>query len=234
MTERLGPIVIADAHPLERLGITSVFRQYFGSEAIEVADDFTELERFMASGVALAVIDRDLPGLISSEQIRRLRVSHLATRIVLVSAACSLDIALDALRCGAHGFVPKTLGSVDFVQAFRMIAQGLVYIPNQICDVALLKDAAREDRGAALARKLSERQSQVLRLACEGCSNKEIGRHLSISEATVKVHIGAAFRAMGVTSRARAIAAFHHYDHFPASQQPQGSVHTLMTGERAA
>lgn len=233
--QRQGTIVIADAHPLERLGITSVFRQSFAFETIEIADDFATLSQIMARGVTLAVIDRDLPGLTGTEQIRTLRLTYRDARIALVSATCSLDIALDALRCGANGFVPKTLGSIEFVDAFRHIAQGHVYIPSQICDAALLRDTRRESDGQALARKLSERQSQVLRLACEGCSNKEIARRLSISEATVKVHVGAAFRAMGVTSRAHAIAAFHHHFSHPGpAWQPQALRRPVMAGEQAA
>jgi DNA-binding NarL/FixJ family response regulator len=59
--------------------------------------------------------------------------------------------------------------------------------------------------------QLSVRQRQVLQLVCEGASNKEIARKLSISEATVKVHVGAAFRVIGVTNRVQAAAVFRQH-----------------------
>lgn len=228
-----GLMVVADAHPLERLGLISVLRQSFGCESIETADSVDDLVRSISPGVALVLIDHDLPGLRDLAPIQKLRRDHPATRFVIVSAACSFDLVFEAVRCGAHGFVPKTLGALEMAEAFRLVMAGLIYVPCQISEAPVPKAAAAFEP-LTLARNLSERQRQVVRLACEGLSNKEIARELTISEATVKVHIGAAFRTLGVTNRARAIAAFHRYNQAPAAATIRSLEPALLVEDQAA
>ena len=203
----VGRAIIADVHPLERLGIRSVLRQAFSCISDETGD-FAGLARLMEAPAVVAVVDWDLPGFNSPDQIRQLRMLYPATRIIVVCTQCPVTTVLELLACGVHGIIPKTLPATDVQKAFALVASGLIYIPADICDSALSDNPVVSERPESRSERLSMRQVEVLRLAAKGGSNKEIARQLAIAEATVKVHLGAAFRNMGVNNRARAVAAF--------------------------
>jgi DNA-binding NarL/FixJ family response regulator len=74
------------------------------------------------------------------------------------------------------------------------------------------ESTSEPNRNGSHEPELTDRQRQVLRLISDGKSNKEIANALRIAEATVKVHVSAAYRAIGVNSRARAMAVFHHFE----------------------
>ena len=136
-----------------------------------------------------------------------------------------------ALEAGAHGYIPKGLGAVELSAAIQALRSGVIYVPASLADLSgtasepmpLLARAttvrgtsADESEPASLtfrrastasAPHLTPRQAQVLALLIEGLSNKAIARELGLGEGTVKVHMAALFRALGVTSRAGAAAA---------------------------
>ena len=216
----IGRAIIADEHPLERLGIQTVLRQAFSCDSDET-EDFGGLTQMMAEQAVVAVVDWDLPGFNSPDQLRELRRLYPATRIIVVCSQCTVETVFALLSCGVHGIIPKTLAAADVHKAFALVASGLIYVPADICDSSLSAIPDRSSKRASGAERLSVRsgaerlsvrQVEVLRLAAKGGSNKEIARQLSIAEATVKVHLGAAFRNMGVNNRARAVAALRESD----------------------
>ena len=207
----VGRAIIADAHSLERLGIQTVLKQAFTCNS-ENTDDFAGLTRLMASPAVVAVVDWDLPGFSSSNQIRELRILYPATRIIVVCTQCPIDTVLALLACGVHGIIPKTLTAADMETAFALVASGFIYVPPYICDLALSANPDSVEQPGSRAGQLSVRQNEVVRLAANGESNKQIARLLSIAEGTVKVHLGAAFRNMGVNNRARAVAVLGERD----------------------
>jgi DNA-binding NarL/FixJ family response regulator len=207
----VGRAIIADAHSLERLGIQTVLKQAFPCNS-EDADDFAGLIRLMASPALVAVVDWDLPGFSSPNQIRELRTLYPATRIIVVCTQCRVETVLALLACGVHGIIPKTLTAKDIQTAFALVAGGFIYVPAYICDLALSSNSHSVKKPLSRAGQLSVRQNEVVRLAANGESNKQIARLLSIAEGTVKVHLGAAFRNMGVNNRARAVAVLGERD----------------------
>jgi DNA-binding NarL/FixJ family response regulator len=123
---------------------------------------------------------------------------------------------------------------VEMAEAFRLVMAGLIYVPCQVSEMPVVGGMRNSDGQLTPTRELSERQRQVVRLACEGLSNKEIARKLAISDSTVKVHIGAAFRVLGVTSRARAIAAFQRHDEAFAVLPIRRREAALLVNDQAA
>ena len=118
-----------------------------------------------------------------------------------------------ALEAGAHGYVPKGLGINELSRALQDIRQGKIYVPPSVADLTEpeSKSAQREagvtphlaDPGVL---DLTPRQLEVLALLVRGLSNKEIAQRLNLGEGTVKVHLAAMFRTLGVSSRAAAAA----------------------------
>ncbi len=116
--------------------------------------------------------------------------------LVLSSSDSAADVR-SVLGRGARGYVPKSSGGQTLVSALRLVLAGEVYLPP------LLLDAAPAEEQPAL----TGRQAAVLGLLGDGLSNKDIGRRLDLSEKTVKAHVGAVFRALGVVSRTQAVKA---------------------------
>jgi DNA-binding NarL/FixJ family response regulator len=109
-----------------------------------------------------------------------------------------------AIRAGAAGFVPKHSQRDVFAAAFGAIRRGAVYIPD---GYDLLDDdtgTGGEDASARLA-TLTNQQARILQLICEGKLNKQIAFDLSIAETTVKAHVTAIMRKLGVQSRTQAV-----------------------------
>lgn len=204
-------VLVADAHGLERLGVVEVLRLAYGCEQCDLAVRFSEVARTIREDTSLVVLDESLPELVTFEMLRELRHAHPTVRFVIVSTSCDPNSVFAALMAGMNGFIPKTLSTDEMVDAFRFVASGHVFVPPDLAEVQVPSSQASLQKGWSRIMKLSSRQRQVLQLACEGSSNKEIARKLSISEATVKVHVGAAFRVIGVTNRIHAAALFHQH-----------------------
>lgn len=111
-----------------------------------------------------------------------------------------------ALDLGAAGYIPKSAGIEVMLSALRLVLVGGIYVPPD-----LLRKAAPPgitevvDAAAELSPdSLTSRQQEVLRLLGEGKSNKEIARQLDLSENTVKIHVTAVLKALGVNNRTKA------------------------------
>lgn len=204
-------ILVADAHSLERLGVVQVLKLALSCSRFDDAVHFSELPALLRADTGMVVIDEALPGLTSLEDLREIRRVHPTTKFVIVSTYPRPPSVFASLLAGAHGFIPKALPAEEMIEAFRQISRGFVYVPPDLADGQSIEDDGKMAEGWGRIMELSARQRQVLQLACEGSSNKEIARKLAISEATVKVHIGAAFRVIGVTNRIHAAALFHRY-----------------------
>lgn len=114
--------------------------------------------------------------------------------------------AFNALEAGAKGFIPRGLGEAQFRCAISQLIAGNAYIPSRMNQGEALAGMPEHLNGNASAQRLTDRQREVLVILASGKSNKEIARALAISESTVKVHIAAAFRLLGVHNRVSAMA----------------------------
>lgn len=209
MAKEIGDILVADNHPLCREGLTTLFARNLGLSDIFEASDFPSvLGRIAARGsIGLVTIDLALPGLRKGEGLRDLRVKYPQVRVVVVAASRDRDLVLDALGAGVHGYIPKDVPVGEMADALRTVIAGRMYVPTFVSDLTVRKDHVHDESGAANDAALTSRQFEVLNLLAAGRSNKEIARLLSIAEGTVKVHIAAAFRMLGVHNRVSAAAA---------------------------
>ena len=153
------------------------------------------------------MIADDLPGFRGSKALRDLAVRHPALRIIVMVADPDGGDILTMLEAGARAYVPKSLTPADMCAAFKAVRAGRIYVP-----AGLSITAGRSDLKTAPANTdgLTCRQRAVLGQLAAGKSNKEIGRALGISEATVKAHLNAAFRTLGVHNRVSAASLLHH------------------------
>ncbi len=197
-------LLLIDDHALFREGVAALVEQRMPGVALHLAGDLNAARSVLAAhpDCRLALLDLGLPDSHGLDGIARLRELAPALPIVVLSADDRPETVLGAIDRGAAGFIPKSADSAAFASALREVLDGRVHLPRQ----ALLgADTAQADDGEALG--LSPRQVDVLRLLVEGRSNKMIMRELELSESTVKTHLQAIFRRLGVSSRTQAVVA---------------------------
>jgi DNA-binding NarL/FixJ family response regulator len=192
-------VLIADDHPLYCDALRAVVPQACPGADISEANSQEQVLAAVAAGreFGLVLLDLNLPGATGLSCLIALKKAAPTTPIVVVSAVGDPKIMQDAIMGGASAFIPKSAPGQVLINALRVILAGGTYMPTGI--VAAL----RSGDGAAHS-ELTLRQRRVLELLSTGLSNKRIARALDISEITVKAHVTAIFRKLGVTNRVQA------------------------------
>jgi DNA-binding NarL/FixJ family response regulator len=126
--------------------------------------------------------------------------------VVVFGTQLDLPLARDALQAGASGFVHAEMTPDQLVRAVAVAGKGELVAPRELLRYVLLKD-----RSGDLA-ALSVRQREILGYVVEGLSNAEIGRRLFLSESTIKQHLRAAYKLLGVSNRTEAANLFRSGD----------------------
>ena len=133
-----------------------------------------------------------------SEGIQRIREINPKTTILVFSLHVNLPLARDALKLGAQGFVHGGMSSEQIARAVEVAARGEIVAPRKLLEF-LIANEEPADLDA-----LTPRQRDVLKLIAEGLSNAQIARRLYLSESTVKQHLRAAYKLLGVSNRSDA------------------------------
>jgi DNA-binding NarL/FixJ family response regulator len=214
-------IIVADSQPLFRAGLKAMFVHDLGFRNVSDARDVAEVTLCLIQNpsVALVAIEMDLPGMNGVAGIRHLRARFPAIRFLVISGRAERGIVIDVLTAGAHGCIIKTMTDAETLEALRAVLSGQVYVPSMLAELTphAPKSGGATQHGSP--QDLTLRQRQVLDLVAAGKSNKEIARALRIAESTVKVHVAAAFRVLGVHNRVGAASALHDREH-PELEEP--------------
>lgn len=209
-------VLLVDDQPLVRTGLRGILRPEYGFEVVGECGDgssvVAEAERVRPDVV---VMDIRMPGVSGVEATRRLRAGAGGGPPVLVLTTYDDDAILSsALRAGASGFLLKDAPPEEIHRAVAAVASGQPWLDPAVC--ARVLDGFRHSGppSAEEARRLAAvtpRELEVLRLVGSGASNAEIARGLSVSEATVKTHIGNILSKLHLRDRPAAIVfAFDH------------------------
>jgi DNA-binding NarL/FixJ family response regulator len=192
-------VLIADDHPLYCDALRAVVPQACPGAEIDEAASQEEVLAAVAGKPSfdLVLLDLNLPGAAGLSCLHALRKAVPTTPIVVISAVGDPKVMQDAIMSGASAFIPKSAPSQVLINALKVILAGGTYMPTGV--VAALRNA-----DSAAHAELTLRQRRVLELLSTGLSNKGIARELDISEITVKAHVSAIFRKLGVTNRMQA------------------------------
>ncbi|MGD0105051.1 MAG: response regulator transcription factor [Rhodopila sp.] len=202
-------ILIADDHPLFRAALGDLIAQFLGIcgrpficlEATDTPELFDAIER--EDEFDLILLDLFMPGANGLADLVELRNRVPSTPVVIVSSLSDPATVRQAMTCGAAGYIPKSSPKELVFDALQAVLAGGVYIPPDDAE-----RARRATRNGTRGEPLTARQVAVLTLLAKGKSNKEIANALVVTEMTVKAHMTAILRKLGVATRAQAIVAF--------------------------
>jgi DNA-binding NarL/FixJ family response regulator len=204
-------ILIVDDHALVRRGMHYVVKEGFpDAEVLEAESAAAALEQVQSnSDVDLALVDVRMPDLDGLELLRTLKADRPEMPVIMLSTYDNAPYVKRALADGAAGYLLKDATPEDLSQAINVALSGSgnVLSPRVIQNLFEEHEASGKDQTSNGRRgdyNLTQREHDILALLAEGRANREIAQRLYLSEKTVKAHLAAIFRKLGVTNRTQA------------------------------
>lgn len=203
-------VLLVDEFPMVRAALTGLVQQHFaGAQVLGVDTSSAALGALRGEPPDLVLLDLQVAG--GFELLQLLHREHAPLPVVVISGSGEADDALRALGAGAMGYVPERSDLDTLAQALQLVLEGGTYMPAlKPGDVVPKKSDAAAPVSAVPdwdELPLTPRQKAVLQLLTQGLSNKLIARELGVGVETVKDHVAAVLRALGVSSRTQAVLA---------------------------
>ena len=204
-------VLLADDHALFRAGIRSLMQTLDGIEIVAEASNGREaLDLCKTHRPDVVLMDIMMPQLNGLDATARLAAISPQTRTIILSMNANEEYVLQALRCGAAGYLLKNISPSELEQAIRAVARGETYLSPAISKhviAAYLERVGGEPIGPF--ERLTPRQREVLQLVAEGNTTKEIARKLDLSVKTVEMHRSQLMAALGYPRHRRPGALCH-------------------------
>jgi DNA-binding NarL/FixJ family response regulator len=186
-------VMVADDHPMWRDAVARDLSDA-GFNVVGTAEDGpTAVRRALAVRPDVLVLDLNLPGLRGDQVCAAVVGAQIPTRVLILSASGELQDVLEAVKAGATGYLLKSAGREEFLEAVRATARGKAVFTPGLAGLVLgeFRRLAAES-GVKNRREVPEltvRETEVLKLVATGMSCKQIGAHLFISHRTVQNHV---------------------------------------------
>ncbi len=199
-------IVIADDHPLFRTALRGAVERLLDRVTIIEAESLASLQAVMETGPApdLLLLDLRMPGVQGFSGLVFMRAHYPDVPIVVVSAQDEPYIVRRTLSHGAAGFIPKSETDRGIRQALEAVLSGDLWLPEGMDSSAAGLGREEAETAAGIA-SLTPQQFRVMSMLSAGLLNKQIAWELDVSEATIKAHVTAIFRKLGVQNRTQAV-----------------------------
>ncbi len=199
-------ILIADDHPLFRAAMCHALST-MASTTLAEASTFPETLACLEQDetIDLVFLDLTMPGNEGLNGLSSIQAQFPDVLVVIVTAQESPYLVQKALTLGASGFIPKSASVECIVEAVEQVLDGETWVPRELQQSKFLND--NDDFNNKL-RQLTPHQLKVLRMVSDGLLNKQIAYELSISESTVKQHVSAVLKKLGVINRTKAGIAY--------------------------
>jgi len=184
-------VLVVDDHEVVRRGLEQLLATVDDVELVAMARDGVEAVALVAQHHPdVVLMDLSMPTMDGVEATRRIVAADPAARVVVLTSFSEQARVLEALAAGAQGYLLKHAEAEELVAAVRTAVAGGAPL-----------DASRR---RSSERALTDREEEILRLVTDGLANKQIARHLGISERTVKAHLTQVFQRIGVRDRTQA------------------------------
>lgn len=192
--------MLADDHAVVAEALQALLKDTF--ELVGVVNDGRALlEATEALRPDVVVTDISMPLLNGLDAIRQIRARHPGTKIVVLTMHRETQLAVDAFRAGASGYLLKVSPGDELVTAIGQVAQGRAYVTTLLAKdlINLLIEAGGPQSGGEA---LTPRQREVLQLIAEGRTMKEVATILNISPRTAESHKYEIMQVLGVETTA--------------------------------
>lgn len=201
-------LVVVDDHPLFRDALSAALGRHRPHCRIEALASFDALQQRLGRDTELDLIllDLHLPGSHGLSGLAWLRGHHPELPVLMISAHDDPDIVQRALADGAAGFLSKSADAETLSHAIDQVLAGETWLPDGFDPGSGMSEES------ALAQRVGELTPQQYRILCmlgDGLLNKQIAWELDITEATVKAHMTAIMRKLGVNNRTQAVTMFN-------------------------
>ena len=190
-------IALVESDPLRLVGFRALLESELDLEVISASLP----EIGIQANIDLLLIT-DRPGQNLFDTISNLKVMRPNLPVIVIGPSTDDEIMLNAIVCGAKGYVCDGAPPSEFARAIRMVSRGSVWVSRRVLSMFVELAIAQPKRMRIGANEvITDREKQVLNMLVTGLSNKEIGAPLGIVERTVKAHITKMMRKVGVHTR---------------------------------
>jgi DNA-binding NarL/FixJ family response regulator len=202
-------VVIVDDQELMRTALRMMVESQSDLRLVgEAADGIEALEVVRSRRVDVVLMDLRMPHLDGIAATEQITAELPQTRIVALTTFDLDEYAFPAIRAGASGFLLKDARAEEIVDAIRIVHAGHGVVSPSTTRRLIEHVATSRDHGAGPApvlEKLTPREAETLREIATGDTNAEIARHMHLSEATVKTHVGHVLAKLGLRDRVQAV-----------------------------
>jgi two-component system NarL family response regulator len=190
-------VMLVDDHALLRTGVANIINQEADLQVVaEASNGLEAVAAYERHRPDVTLLDLRMPVMEGVEAVRQIRARDPQARVIVLTTYDTDDEISRALKAGAKAYVLKDISADQLIRCIRKVLAGQTYLAPAA--------AAKLAEGVTRV-QLTPREMATLRLMADGKANKEIASELSISERTVKTHLGHLFEKLGVTSRTEAI-----------------------------
>ena len=199
-------VLIIDDHALFRVGLQGLLEQRGIEVADAVASGIEGIQRAQELKPDIILLDLRMPDMGGLEVLQKLREMEASIPVVMLTTSNDEADLIKSLRSGAQGYLLKDMEPDELVGALRDIENGKNVVAQDLTDALarMVQGEANVVDDDGPFSDLTPREMEILCLLAEGQSNKLIARNLGISDGTVKLHVKAILRKLGIHSRVEA------------------------------
>ncbi len=206
-------VLVVDDHEMFSDALAMLLHRQPDVVLVGSARDAEEALSLLGTEPDVVLMDLDLPGVDGIQATRQIRLAAPGTKVVVLTAMEDPELIADALAAGACGYVPKTRAVDELMDVVRRAAAGELVLPER--DLAPVLEQLRSGRasspGEAALRRLTPRETQILRALAAGDTTTQIADALGISALTVQSHVKSILAKLGVHSKIEAVTlAWRH------------------------
>jgi DNA-binding NarL/FixJ family response regulator len=190
-------VLIADNHPIVRLGVKSVLEASPEFSVVKDVATTTELFKSLENTQPdVLILEMDIPEINGIATLRKMKDEHPDVKVLIYSGQSEDVYALSTIRAGAFGYLSKTADLNYIPIAVKKVAEGNMFITNELAQRLAFDESTQKPR--RFFRKLSTREVEVLKLLASGKRNKEVAEGLNLNEKTVSTYKARLMRKLNV------------------------------------
>ncbi len=202
-------VLLVDDHALFRAGIASLLRAGGMDVCGQAGDGEEAIKKARELRPDLILMDVSMPGMSGLDAARAIKAELPDTRVVMLTVSDDEQNLFDAIKNGADGYILKDTPGDDFSELLSRLFEGEPAMSKGMATLILQemrRGSKKTPQNEVPGESLSGRETEVIRLAAEGLTNREISERIFISESTVNYHVRNVLSKLQLRNRAEAVA----------------------------